>query len=108
VGSWGYRVANSRSSSLQFLGYKSSTEVEKELKRSVEGRKGTKARSMQVCEGGWGLEEIDSWLTNVRQLSTKNYKVPPEPVTKSKLIQEVSKRIKWHITDLETNSSVSQ
>ena len=64
---------------------------------------------MQVCEGGWGLEEIDSWLTNVRQLSTKNYKVPPEPVTKSKLIQEVSKRIRWHtITDLETNSSVSQ
>jgi len=40
------------------------------------------------------------------QLSTKNYRVPPDPVTKSKLAQEVSKRIQWHITDLRANSDV--
>ena len=42
------------------------------------------------------------------QLSTKNYKVQAESVTKSKLVQEVAKRIEWHITDLETNSDVSR
>ena len=41
------------------------------------------------------------------QLSTKNYKAQAEPVTKSKLVQEVAKRIEWHIEDLERNSDVS-
>lgn len=53
------------------------------------------------------MEGIFSWLTTPGQLATKNYKATPEPVTKSKLVQEVSKRIKWHISDLEANSSVS-
>jgi hypothetical protein len=41
------------------------------------------------------------------QLSTKNYRAQPGPVIKSKLVQEVSKRLQWHIADLETNSDVS-
>ena len=41
------------------------------------------------------------------QLATKNYKAKPGPVSESKLVQEVSKRIQWHISDLENNSDVS-
>ena len=41
------------------------------------------------------------------QLATKNYKTKRDPVSKSKLVQEVSKRIRWHISDLENNSDVS-
>jgi len=37
----------------QFPGYESSTDVEKALKHRAEGCKVTKAKSMQVCEGGW-------------------------------------------------------
>ncbi|KAF9649063.1 hypothetical protein BDM02DRAFT_3114380 [Thelephora ganbajun] len=40
------------------------------------------------------------------QLSTKDYKASPGPVTKSKLVQEVAKRIQWHIADLEANSDL--
>ncbi|KAF9643951.1 hypothetical protein BDM02DRAFT_3122703, partial [Thelephora ganbajun] len=40
------------------------------------------------------------------QLSTKNYRASPDPVTTSKLIQEVAKRIQWHIADLEANSDL--
>ncbi|KAF9649071.1 hypothetical protein BDM02DRAFT_3114405 [Thelephora ganbajun] len=42
------------------------------------------------------------------QLSTRNYRAPPDPVTKSKLVQEVAKRIQWHIADLEANSDVDE
>ena len=41
------------------------------------------------------------------QVATKNYKAKPEPVSRSKLAQEVSKRIQWHMSDLENNSDVS-
>ena len=37
----------------QFFGYSSSTDVEKVLKQLAGDRKGSKARSMQVCEEGW-------------------------------------------------------
>ena len=40
-------------------------------------------------------------------MATRNYKAKPGPVTTSKLIQEVSKRIQWHMSDLEDNSDVS-
>lgn len=41
----------------QFLGYPSSTDVEKKLK---------KARSMQACGGVLGVGWVFLWLTNVR------------------------------------------
>ena len=53
VGSRGHRIADNYSSSMQFSGYTSSTEVEKTLKQRAENHNGlkAKARSMQVCEG---------------------------------------------------------
>ncbi|KAF9785711.1 hypothetical protein BJ322DRAFT_1107611 [Thelephora terrestris] len=76
---------------IHLLGYPSSTDVEKELKKLADrgGKdkvKKSKARSMQV--------------------STKNYKAEAEPVTKSKLAQEVAKRVLWHIEDLKNNSDL--
>jgi len=74
---------------IHFPGYPSSTEVEKKLNELVkdpDGDRKTKAKSMQ--------------------LSTKNYKKPRGPATRSKLVQEISKRIYWHIGDLLANADL--
>ncbi|KAF9791155.1 hypothetical protein BJ322DRAFT_1017718 [Thelephora terrestris] len=71
---------------IHFPGYPSSTDVEKTLKELAKQGRRSKARSMQV--------------------STKDYRVKAEPVTKRKLAQEVSKRVKWHIEDLMNNSDL--
>ena len=53
VGPRGHRIADNYSSSMQFSGYTSSTEVEKTLKQRAgdHSEPRAKARSMQVCEG---------------------------------------------------------
>jgi hypothetical protein len=56
VGSYGHWVCDNNSPCFQFPGYPSSTDVERELKHSG----GTKARSMQVCEGSWKPKGIVS------------------------------------------------
>ncbi|KAF9785721.1 hypothetical protein BJ322DRAFT_1107618 [Thelephora terrestris] len=71
-------------------GYPSSTYVGEHLKwlasRGGKDKVNSRARSMQV--------------------STKNYKAKAEPVAKSKLAQEVAKRVLWHIEDLMNNSDL--
>ncbi|KAF9649055.1 hypothetical protein BDM02DRAFT_1980966 [Thelephora ganbajun] len=70
---------------IHFPGYTSSTNVEKRLKEQEESDGRATARSMQVC-------------TN-----NHRHKVPTGQMTKSKLVEEVSKRIWWHISDLGEN-----
>ena len=58
VGHYGHRVCGNNLYCSQFPGYPSSTDVGKALKYSG----GTKARSMQVCEGNWKPKGIVSSL----------------------------------------------
>ena len=53
------------------------------------------------------MEGITSYSTNVGQLSTGNRGLAANSITRSKLVQEVAKCVKWHIEDLEANSDVS-
>jgi len=41
------------------------------------------------------------------QLSTGNRGLAANSISRSKLVQEVAKCVKWHIEDLEANSDVS-
>ena len=54
-------ISENSSLCFQFPGYLPSIDVEKTLKHPG----GTKAWSMQVCEGGWKVG-IVSWLTTAR------------------------------------------
>ncbi|KAF9649061.1 hypothetical protein BDM02DRAFT_1982172 [Thelephora ganbajun] len=73
---------------IHFPGYTSNTDVEKILKEQgeIDGR--ATARSMQLSIRGY------------------KRKVPTGQMTKSELAKEVSKRIWWHISDLEKNGDL--
>ena len=107
VGSFGRPAANDSSYCLKFSGYASSTKVEKVLEQKAETGGRPKARSMQVC--GMGLKSrVSHRLQQTdRQLSTGGRGLAANSITRSKLIQEVAKCIKWHIEDLDANSDVS-
>lgn len=95
---------------LQFPGYESSTGVKEKLEKQnkIDGRE--TARSMQVRKG-CPKSKIASLLTypvkrTRGKVATKTLR--KAPVTKGKLFEELSKRIAWYASDLESNRDVSQ